>query len=220
VHQLVSDTAFCKGNVFTIAGASGYSNYLWDDGSTSQSRTVTEAGTYWVLNEGSCHSSVDTFIIKVFDLIPPIISVDSFTLRTATSYATYQWLLNGAIIPGATDSTYTVTENGKYQVIVSNEHGCIDTSGVYKITNVTGINKISRLAGKIQIYPNPAHDIIYINTPIAVNLYLCSIQGKVLKQVKKSNRVSLQGLAEGIYFLQIYDQQDRLIKTEKIIKTL
>ncbi len=218
LYQLVLDTAFCKGNEILIAGSSDYANYLWNDGSTGQNRTVTTAGTYWVLNEDTCHSRVDTFIVEVYDFIPPVISVDSFTLRTSASYTTYQWLLNGNIIPGATDSTYIVMENGNYQVIVSNEYGCKDTSGVYEITNV-GIDNIRQLAGRIRVYPNPANSIVYINAPIAVNFYLCSIQGKVLKQVEQSDRVSLQDLAEGIYFLQIYDRENRLLKIEKIVKT-
>ncbi len=219
IHQLLLDTALCEGKEIILAGAADYSGYLWDNGSTAQHRTVTTAGTYWVLNQGACHSSLDTFIVNIFELPPPVVTVDEFTLSTTSPYASYQWLLDGQIIPGATGATYVVTKNGDYQVIVSNDQGCEATSAVYKITNVS-VDYVKSLAGKVRIYPNPTNTAVYITAPIAVKLYLVSIEGKILKFQDDTNRFSLQDVAEGIYFLHIYDQDNRLLKTEKIVKTL
>jgi len=217
------DTTVCPNEDLVLKPVEDYQfQYIWDDSSTTSKRVIDKAGIYWVIQSDGCHTYIDTFIVKNFDMPEPVINVNVLALGIVGNfnYSSYQWLLNGEIIPGATDSTYTVTENGKYQVIVNNKHGCTDTSEVYIVTNATGINAMHTLSGQINIYPNPANGMVHINAPVVVNLSLCSIEGKILKEVKKSNQVSLQGLAEGIYFLQIYGQDGRLLKAEKIIKTL
>jgi len=199
-------------------GPSGFSKYLWDNGSTDSNRAIKDSGIYWVISTTSdCDQiRIDTFIVS--SISTPQINVNGFDLGTTTSYNTYQWMLNGKIIPHATDSIYTVTENGNYQVIVSNGSGCKDTSAIYEVTNVSSIRSMQSIARQIKIYPNPVSGIINISAPVEVSLSVCSIEGKTLKYIKKVTQVSLQDLAEGIYFLQLYDLDNRLIKTEKIIK--
>lgn len=47
---------------------------------------------------------------------------------------TYSWLLNGALIPGATTSSYLATAGGSYQYILTNSVGVSDTSAVTVVT--------------------------------------------------------------------------------------
>ncbi len=59
----------------------------------------------------------------------------SVNLNAATNANyTYQWLNNGAPISAATTATYKATTTGKYNVIVKNNSGCIDTSSVVTVT--------------------------------------------------------------------------------------
>jgi len=54
------------------AGA-GYSSYLWDNGSTAQTREITESGTFWVRisDEHQCDNSDTTLIyLKIRDIRP------------------------------------------------------------------------------------------------------------------------------------------------------
>ncbi len=69
-------------------------------------------------------------------ILDPAIQADGYTLSTTRSFSSYQWLKAGAVIDGATDSAYVVTENGVYQVIVTDDNGCVDTSALYEVTNV------------------------------------------------------------------------------------
>lgn len=56
------DTGFCPGTEILIEGRDGYSSYVWDDGTTTQQRAITEAGSYWVtsLDLTTCTSRTDT----------------------------------------------------------------------------------------------------------------------------------------------------------------
>lgn len=65
------------------------------------------------------------------------------TAQSATEYllnglrgrtATYQWLRNGAPIPGATFPDYLATTSGNYQLVLTNEIGNTDTSDVFSLS--------------------------------------------------------------------------------------
>jgi len=45
---LGNDTSFCEGQSITLNAGSGYATYFWDNNTTSQTRSVFQAGTYWV----------------------------------------------------------------------------------------------------------------------------------------------------------------------------
>src|SRR5690606_32929791 len=81
-------------------------------------------------------SELVEFPVNVFPPDPPVITIDGFELGTVGTYSSYQWLLNGQPLPGGTTATIMAAENGDYSVIVVNDHGCIDTSAVYTVTNV------------------------------------------------------------------------------------
>src|SRR5690606_37275221 len=95
---------------------------------------------------------------------PAEITVNEFELGTVQSYTVYQWCKDGVPIPGATDSTYTVPENGFYSVITTSENGCVDTSEMYEVLNAD-INNLKQLPSLIRIYPNPAQSILHIQSP-------------------------------------------------------
>ncbi len=50
---------------------------------------------------------------------------------------TYQWMLNGGMLPGETGSQVIVTQSGDYRVIVTNGGDCSDTSDVVSVTRGT-----------------------------------------------------------------------------------
>jgi hypothetical protein len=219
--QLVLDTLICRlpNNGLVLTAQAGYNDYEWNDGSTGQSINVTSAGKYWVVCKDDCHSRMDTFILSGLDFIRPEITVKERELGTTLPYVTYQWLINGNVIPGATSSTYNVSENGEYQVIVSNENGCKDTSNVYTVTDAGGSYIDDHpLTKAIHIYPNPTYDIIHIHSPVVVNVTVSSIEGKVVTGFSDVRQISLKGLANGMYLLKITDEKGKFIRMEKVIK--
>ncbi len=176
-----------------------------------------ESGNYSIEFFEQCDTTI-YHIDLVFDKIEAIIRIDVYTLSTIESFSTYQWLLNGKIIQGADQSTYTVSENGAYQVIVTNENGCIDTSDIYEVTNITNIQSIDEKGKSITISPNPAREIIYVRSPFSVDINIRSLEGRHIKSCLNAGEINLGELANGIYLIQISDKNGQLLKVEKLVK--
>lgn len=214
----VHDTVFCNTPADQMVLQSPFDGFYqeWDDGSTSPQRTITTSGTYWVRNGDYCHYRVDTFIVDV-ETVSPVLTVSGHTLGTTVPFLHYQWLLNNNIIPGATGSTYTMTENGDYAVIAGNDN-CTDTSDVYTATDVTGVHNINGLGRYIRVYPNPASDLINIDAPLPVDVTINSMEGRTLGIYKNARSISVRSLSAGIYVLLIYDREGALLKAEKVLR--
>lgn len=213
------DTTVCKwttGIKLRAADQTIEDNYTWSNNTSDSTLTVTAAGTYWVRYGNSCHYRIDTFVLTGSDL-NPVITVNGFQLGTAASYTTYQWYLDGVLIPGAVNSTYTASENGAYTVVVS-DGTCTASSAVYHVTNVTGIEDLQHLAGRIKVYPNPAADLVYIKSPVAVDVQLTGIEGRTILTAKSAGHISIRDLAAGIYLLRITDKNGTILKVEKLIR--
>jgi hypothetical protein len=179
------------------------------------------AGTYLHVfpNTAGCDSTVHLHL--TFDSLSvklnPIISVDTYVLSTTILYATYQWIKDGFAMEGATLPTYTVTENGDYQVYVSDENGCYDTSDIYRVRNVS-IHNYHKPSSNIYVYPNPAHNEINIHSEQEVDVDVLNVEGRHLLKIERAEAISLEDWTPGIYFLKIYNREGNLLKVEKIIR--
>lgn len=208
IHKMIcTDTS--SSEISVTAPCDGY---VFDD------IRYTESGTYTRVtpNAAGCDSTI-TLQLTITPL-EAFINVNGFVLGTTDTYESYQWLLNGAPITGATDSLYTLTENGRYQVVVTNDKGCTDTSDTYEVRNYTDIADPYPLADDIRIYPNPAQDIVFIQASFRVNAVLTDLSGRAMPTAQYGNSVRLDGCSAGVYFLRLTDENGRLLKVEKIIK--
>ncbi len=184
---------------------------------TFNGTVLTTSGIYNFVypNTLGC-DSVTMLNLTINTIDKAVISIDGFELTTTLPYASYQWLLNGVPVAGATDASYIVTENGEYTVAVVSSNGCMDTSEVYKVTNVS-LGNMPAIAEQIKIYPNPASDVLYISAPVPVQAAIISVDGKVLSKAHAGRAVSLSGLASGVYMLSVKDTDGVILKMEKLI---
>ncbi len=124
-------TTFCQGSNVTLTATSG-SSYLWSDGSTSQSITVSQAGNYSVIvtSAAGCSSASQVTGVTVNSLPTASITASgpttfcqggSVTLTSSVGN-TYFWST------GATTQSITVTQGGSYSVVVTNASGCSSAS--------------------------------------------------------------------------------------------
>jgi len=130
----VINTVSCTSPVTLTATASGVS-YLWSTGATTDTISVSVAGTYWVHVTGAlaCSQTVnvtDTFHVTFTQ--PPVVNLGNdtsmcgsgpFTLNAGNTGATYTWST------GATTQTISVNTSGIYWVHVNNG-GCIGTDSI------------------------------------------------------------------------------------------
>lgn len=86
----------------------------------------------------------------------------NFTTLMSTSTVGNQWYLNGNLIVGATDQTYTFTQNGTYTVEVTLPTGCSAISAPYNVTN-TGLSEDLALGSQVTVMPNPAQQQASLN---------------------------------------------------------
>jgi len=199
-------TTFCAGGSVQLSASAG-SSYLWSTGATTAGINVSTSGNYEVTitNGDGCSASSPAGSVIVYPLPPiPTITANG-TILTSSSGTGNQWYLNGNIIPGATDQTLIVTQNGSYTVVVINNDGCISTSAIFDVIN-TGTDQISE--NKVAtITPNPNTGKFRIEVPAgSSSLEIFDLTGY---KIYASNipqgisEIDISTRPNGIYFVRI-----------------
>jgi hypothetical protein len=87
----------------------------------------------------------------------------------------------------------------------------------FTVTNPTGIEEAT--TGKLSIYPNPATDVIYVQSPYLIkSITILDISGKqILRQeLPTTGTVTVNNLSKGVYLIKI--ETDEGTYTEKLFK--
>ncbi len=92
----------------------------------------------------------------------------------------------------------------------------LEGAGTY--SNILRLAHFPVTAGMIEIFPNPADDVLYINSPVKVDIVLSGIDGRTLLRQPDARTLSVKEFAKGIYFISVSDKTGRLIKAGKIMK--
>jgi hypothetical protein len=234
-------TSFCLGFSTTLSAANNYPLYTWYLGAApvmgvvTKSYTTAVAGAYKlkVIDSFGCVSNFSNSVV-INKLQNPTTGI---TISNATQGAkkltsmnatTYQWRLNGNNITGATAKIYTATISGNYSVTVTNSGGCsATTADTLLIINYTGpkLNQDELLAlteqeenEAIVVYPNPSTGIFTIATENSIKATITDLQGRILMELNDTTTINLSQYANGIYLLQLLDEENRVIKTVKLVK--
>lgn len=116
---LGADTTLCAGQSLTLDNFLPGVKYLWQDGTTQSSYTITRPGKYWVRASLDVCSESDTILVAYQPLPPVVFSGDtamcrgsSVLLSAAVPGATYRWQ------DGSTGATLLATQEGDYWVEV------------------------------------------------------------------------------------------------------
>jgi beta-galactosidase len=145
----------------------------------------------------------------------PVIVQDKDTLRAFPLGYTYQWYLNGKLIPGATDQTYVKTQGGAYKVEVTDGNGCAIMSDS---EIATAVDEQNNGLASFTIYPNPAREKIIIETDpenSIFNVRLFSIQGLLIREKKYGEsyaEMDIKNLGSGIYILELSNSKGTVCK--------
>ncbi|MBS1912499.1 MAG: DUF2341 domain-containing protein [Bacteroidetes bacterium] len=198
------DVTVCPGQkaVFKIGAGGSQLTYQWRkngsdisgatlDSLTISAASVADTGSYSVFLGGACTDSVvslNAHLIlnespKITD--QPTVTADSFprngtivlVVKATGTNVTYQWRKDGAAIPGATSSTYTITNaqpenSGNYDCVVSGLCDPAATSDKVKVVvGVSGVPNYDITTGaSMTVVPQPASGMtrLTINLPQGV----------------------------------------------------
>jgi len=135
-------TTFCTGNSVILAAPAGYNHYVWSNGDTTQTISVTTSGVYsvQVTTPSGCSGTSAVTTITVNPLPSPTITAGGSTsicpgstvsLSAPAGFASYLWNT------GDTTATISVSTSGSYSVTVTTANGCPGTSSATVITVTT-----------------------------------------------------------------------------------
>ncbi|HEV7429186.1 MAG TPA: hypothetical protein VGQ46_22760 [Thermoanaerobaculia bacterium] len=130
-------TTLCPGGSVTLT-ASAASSYAWSNGATTQSITVSAAGSYSVTEtnaNGCTATSAATVVTSSSNPVATITAAGPTTFcaggsvtLTASAGASYLWST------GATTQSIAAAATGNYTVTVTNANGCSATSAATSVT--------------------------------------------------------------------------------------
>ncbi len=212
------DSIFCQGNHMALAvnavGGGYTSVYQWKrntvniPGATNTTYNATLTGSYTCFENisGGCTGMTPAVNVSVLSVPTPVITATGgFLLSTATGYASYQWEINGTIIPGATNASYPASSNGTYTVVVTNGYGCSGASAGYILSNL-GVENVN--LAEWTVYPNPANNMLNIsNNSTANTTYtITDMPGRTIATgtvTAPLQQIDISRLTTGNYILKI-----------------
>jgi sugar lactone lactonase YvrE len=212
--------------LYSTPTATGYS-YNWNKNGVSLGLTtstnsiaVNSAGSYTVKvsNSTGCSFISNVSVVSTYSPIPkPIIIKTGTVLNIPAGPYTYQWYRNNKPIAGATTSSFNLIYDGSYFAEETDLNGCSIFSDTTNIINLAIVD-IDNNPTQIKLYPNPAQNIITIETVIPVNIVVSDITGRKLIVLQGTKQIDMSSYNDGLYLITISDQSGRIIKTEKINK--
>ncbi|MDC0204706.1 T9SS type A sorting domain-containing protein [Flavobacteriales bacterium] len=227
VQVITTDVLLCNGDssgTATICIQGGTTPYIinWN----GENPNALHAGTYSVIvTDAVGNIGMQNFIINEPTPVSSNITQTIFDLEGnamgGTPNYTYQWLFANIVV--GTNATYTPNQNGDHYLVVTDANGCVDTSLIFNVTNITsGINE--QLSSSLMVYPNPFSQNTTINLlsthDVLIGVSLYDPTGRKVKKLniskqKQSIILEKENLAEGMYMLVV--QTNNYISKSKLI---
>lgn len=228
-------TTFCwGGNALlstSVSGAGALIGYQWllngvvIPGANAPTYIAETTGIYscTISVPASCTLTSTTITITERPLPNPVVTFDGASFHTASYYISYQWYKDLIAIPGATTATTHATGNGAYKVDVVDSNGCHSFSAAYILTGhaggSTGVANAAEAEQPVRIYPNPAKDLLFIESDSDVRIIITGMDGTKLIDRAHATMVNTSMLAAGVYLVKVYNSEGQVILVEKLVKT-
>ncbi len=226
----VNSATICEGNSATLI-ASGATSYTWNTGSNNASISVNPLSTTVYTVSGTsndCPSSVSETVSVTVNQNPNVtLSASNLSLCTNSAQQTLNGTPTGGTYSGTGVSGNTFNPNiagsgnhiANYNFINSN--GCSGSANVtFTVSVCTGITEID--SKHINVYPNPAKDLINIEIgeyDINSNIEIYDAIGKLVYSAKTSGslmQINIGHFACGVYNLRLSSNSSSYLK--RIIK--
>jgi len=236
---LCADFSFqypCAGAAVTFENLSegAISNYRWDFGGLGESELenpifVFDSPGSYVVQLTISNSSGDVnyelpIEISSNDLTKPTVVVNGSNLTSQQPGSSYQWYLNGELIPGATNRSLSAESDGSYQVAIFNDI-CNRVSDPVVISSIPDQEQDLARFG-IFVGPIPSEDkvTVYVSNTYRgpLTLSLVDMAGREYRRTEVGKNtdeleieMNLPG-RQGLYLLKI--NTNNLTLHKKVIK--
>jgi hypothetical protein len=161
-----------------------------------------------------------TKTVVIHPLPNPVITYNwqTATLYVDSFYYAYQWYddLQG-LIAGATSPSLAALYTQNYWVVVTDSFGCVNVSPLF-FFDATVLNVNNVAGAQVKVYPNPASSIVYIESSVRVRAVVAGIDGKALLAQDDAKEINISMLADGMYFITLYNDDKQPIATRKLLK--
>jgi hypothetical protein len=236
--NLGTDTLICPGVTLTLDAGNPGMTYLWDNGTTEQTREVFQTGTYSVevRNEFNCPAS-DEILLTVKDV--PLGNINAVYGKPGTyafSVPDAQYSIgaiwdfgDGSPTVMADEVEHTYAANGIYTVRLELLGDCDSNMTQERTVDVfdaggTSVQDISK-PGSVNIYPNPAEAYLQIENKSGIAFQSVEVYNIVGQRVMAHTKNIAEGtildtghLSPGIYALRIHTATGIISRTFEIKK--
>jgi hypothetical protein len=217
-----STTIICNGQgvLLQAVPGTGYS-YQWtmngfDIAGATNATYMASIGSFYTvkISNGACYGVSQPITVTVNSNPSAIIHWNGTQLFSPIVFSTYQWYLNGVLIPGATGQYYTPTQNGVYYVLVGNDNGCQSISPNYNLLTLS----VSNIATpRLRVYPNPTTGLVSLDNFTDGVLYVYNAMGQLILQ-QTTPTIDLSKQANGVYHIKAYNNAQELIGIGRVVK--
>jgi len=230
-------SSVCQGGSITLTDAAGggvwsVTNAHATVGSSSGIVTGASAGVdtvkYTVAN--TCGSAVATKTISVgASAYPGSISgytsvCAGHTIALSESITGGTWSSGNPAVATVSGGVVTGIAVGSATISYAVSNSCGTRYATHPVSVVPGSQCNVMVTGtnapdEIRVYPNPATTTLNIEAPVRVNVIVITVEGKTVITERNVATLDISALPNGMYFINIYDEKDVLLKTAKFAKT-
>jgi hypothetical protein len=200
------------GNVY-VGGDYYYTGFPFIIGNDSLSANLLNSEEIFVAKLNGCTG-----------IIPSINIISTNTLQASVG-TSYQWYLNGSLMPGQTSQFLNISQDGMYSVAVTDAAGCTKVSSTSYIT--AGPVNTSELPNQstITLFPNPTTSTFTITSTDKIEeVKVYDILGDVIRNYElgirngNSATIDISSLSKGIYFAEIKDDKKNVVNRKVVVQ--
>jgi hypothetical protein len=226
-----SSTTICNegSSVLNVIGGVDGSVYNWYEfasdidpiySTTStafQTPTLNVSTTYYVgiQNEKGCEGNRVPVTVNVVSFTPAEITFTEPNKLIANHESGLAWFFNDVLLP-QNQQEIVIQKSGLYRLEVTVDECVSISEQIFVITSIESPDQ-----SLLEIYPNPAHDMISVRTTSITELQIRNYTGQQVLQVKinseEDNLLDISQLVPGVYFISGKARDGRLITT-RIVK--
>lgn len=221
--------SLCPGDTLQLEAPAGMAKYRWNTGDTTRTLAVHRPGRYAVvvLSAGGCEGISAPVMVSTRAAERPSIQRNGLALSVwgnRENIVSYQWLLDGAPIPGASGPDYQATETGRHAVEIVDSCGAVKRSNEVNVTTLAARYRPESF--RVDIYPEPSEGLVSIDIRSVrgiVRAELIDLLGRrILQREWRTDgdlreRIDFRSAPPGIYLLRLAHPGGQV--TRRVIKT-